>query len=391
MSDFTMSPTHASNHGTRINALAGTRPSRVGQHSGEPIVGMVSVVLIFHNEAAYIEQAIRSVRDQTYTHWELLLVDDGSTDQSPDLARSAAAADRQRIRYLTHAGHANCGMSTSRNLGLDNARGEYVAFLDGDDVFLPERLELHVSILQQFPAVAMVQSDHIRWLSHDPANGAHLRDQVRPFLSVGDQLLWPPLGLRRILAVPYLAAGICNITVRRHVALEVGGFVDAFSSLYEDQAFVARVTLHHPVYILQAYQACYRHHPASATRQVANAGSAGARAQDRYSRAYFDWLIQLLEHHPESADHELLAMARARRAALNPTLRRRLKKRLSATALTLLKASLPTSWFVALQDLGRSYDVWGGARAHAALAKALTAQAKAQARIPGNQGSGDKP
>jgi len=354
-----------------------------GQALPEPVHGLVSVIVIFHNEQAYLRQAIGSVCAQTYEHWELLLVDDGSHDQSTAYARSACAGDQQRIRYLTHPNRANRGMSVSRNLGLAQARGEFIAFVDGDDVFLPNRLEHHVNILRQFPAMAMVQSDHIRWRSHALANGGaggdYLHDQVRPFLSVGDQVLWPPLALQRILAVPYLAAGICNITVRRRIALQVGGFVDAFSSLYEDQAFIARISLEHPVYVLQAYQACYRHHRASATRKVSNAGKAGRLAQDQYSREYFDWLIRLLETRPIRDNSELLAMARARRTALQPTLWRRLGRTLSAHGLGLLEKALPTPWFAALQDLGRRHDGWNGARAYAGLARTLTERAKAGA------------
>lgn len=346
---------------------------------------MVSVILIFHNEAAYLEEAICSVRNQTYEHWELLLIDDGSTDESPQLARTAMAQDQKRIRCLAHAGHANRGMSASRNLGLAEARGEYIAFLDGDDVFLPKRLEQHVAILQHFPCVAMVQSDHIRWRSYANLDGRSFKDPVRPFRSVGDQLLWPPQALKLILVIPYLSAGICNITVRRTIAQRIGGFVDAFSCLYEDQAFFARVSLSHPVYFLQAYLACYRHHPASAIRRIADAGISGQQALDTYSRAYFNWLIDLLENNPGPDTSELLEIARSRLSALTPTAQRRVKNILAGTAKTLMSTALPLSWFASLQELARAYQAWLSSRAYAALARDLTTQARAQACPPENK------
>ena len=75
-----------------------------------------------------------------FDDWELILVDDGSTDASTAMAKAWAASDPARIRYIEHDGHENLGMSASRNLGVAVARGRYVAFLDCDDVWLPSAL-----------------------------------------------------------------------------------------------------------------------------------------------------------------------------------------------------------------------------------------------------------
>src|SRR5688500_15389988 len=128
----------------------------------------VSVIIIFLDVERYLGEAIDSVLQQTYTDWELLLVDDGSKDGSSALARQYAAQRPSQIRYLDHPGHANLGMSASRNLGIEHARGEYVAFLDADDVYLPERLSKHMRVLDTHPEVAMVQSDLIFWYSWQP-------------------------------------------------------------------------------------------------------------------------------------------------------------------------------------------------------------------------------
>src|SRR5512147_1824882 len=101
---------------------------------------LVSGVIIFWNAERFLQEAIESVLAQTYPSWELLLVDDGSTDGASEIARSYAARHPERIRYLEHPGHRNRGMSASRNLGLQQSRGALVAFLDSDDVWLPEKL-----------------------------------------------------------------------------------------------------------------------------------------------------------------------------------------------------------------------------------------------------------
>src|SRR5690242_13625262 len=90
----------------------------------------VSVITIFLNGEQFLDQAIESVICQTFTDWELLLVDDGSTDGSTKIAKDYAARHPERIRYFEHPGHINRGMSAARNVGIANARGEYLAFID---------------------------------------------------------------------------------------------------------------------------------------------------------------------------------------------------------------------------------------------------------------------
>ena len=112
--------------------------------SSEPLV---SIVVIFLDAEAFIEEAIESVLAQTYRHWELVLVDDGSSDGGSEIARRYAASHADRIRYIEHDRHQNRGMSASRNAGIREARGEYIAFLDADDVWFAEKLEHQVAIL----------------------------------------------------------------------------------------------------------------------------------------------------------------------------------------------------------------------------------------------------
>jgi glycosyltransferase involved in cell wall biosynthesis len=95
---------------------------------------LISVIIIFLNSEEFIQEAIESVFAQTYNNWELLLVDDGSTDGSTNIALQYAEQHGERVRYLEHNNRQNRGMSASRNLGIREAKGEYIAFLDADDV-----------------------------------------------------------------------------------------------------------------------------------------------------------------------------------------------------------------------------------------------------------------
>src|SRR5262249_43659184 len=117
---------------------------------------LVTVIVIFLDEARFIREAIDSVFAQTHQQWELLLVDDGSRDQSSGIARSIADQHPEKIWYLEHAGHQNLGMSASRNLGIRHAKGKYIAFLDADDVWWPVKLEQQLAILRAYPSAEMV-------------------------------------------------------------------------------------------------------------------------------------------------------------------------------------------------------------------------------------------
>lgn len=101
----------------------------------------VSVVIPLYQTEMYIEQAIRSVLDQTFTDFEVLVIDDGSSDRGPDIARSF---DDPRINVITQE---NRGLAGARNSGIRHASCEYVALLDADDLWEPRKLERHVEQL----------------------------------------------------------------------------------------------------------------------------------------------------------------------------------------------------------------------------------------------------
>src|ERR1017187_1513137 len=114
--------------------------------------GLISVVVPTYNRAYCIARAIDSVREQTYSNWEVLLVDDGSVDDTAELIASRYGDD-PRIRYMHQA---NAGGTAARNKGIRASRGDYVAFLDSDDVWRPWKLEVQLACFRFFPNVGMV-------------------------------------------------------------------------------------------------------------------------------------------------------------------------------------------------------------------------------------------
>lgn len=111
---------------------------------------LVSVVMPVRNGAAFLGQTLESVRLQTYPHWELLLLDDGSTDATVEVARAFGDA-----RLVVHRNDGHRGLAHTRNRGLALARGAYVANLDADDIALPDRFARQVAYLEAHPEVGV--------------------------------------------------------------------------------------------------------------------------------------------------------------------------------------------------------------------------------------------
>lgn len=118
----------------------------------------VSIITASYNYAHCIGEAISSVIEQTFSDWELLIVDDGSRDNSLETIRHYCALDK-RIKLLTHPGNVNRGLRETVKLGVSQAVGKYIAFLESDDKWKPENLSMKTAILEQFPEVALVDDE----------------------------------------------------------------------------------------------------------------------------------------------------------------------------------------------------------------------------------------
>jgi glycosyltransferase involved in cell wall biosynthesis len=246
---------------------------------------LVSAITIFLDGAHFLPEAIESVLAQTYPHWELLLVDDGSTDGAAGIARGYAARDPDRIRYLAHPGHRNRGMSASRNLGLRAARGEFVAFLDGDDVWLPGKLETQVATLRAHPAADMTCGATLVWHTWTGAAEDVGRDGVRLVQRGPDELVAPPELLRRYLRGEALTPATCSVLLRRSALARTGLFEPRFRGLYEDQAFFVKAYHRLGVVVTGDVLDRYRQHPGS---HSAEALRSGRYSLERPSRALTD-------------------------------------------------------------------------------------------------------
>lgn len=248
---------------------------------------LVSVIVIFLNSEQFIQEAIDSIIAQTYDNWELLLVDDGSNDRSTKIALQHAEQYPNKIVYCEHEGHQNRGMSASRNLGIRNAKGEYIAFLDADDVWLPPKLERQVAIMESQPEAAMVYGPVERWYSWTGNPEDTQRDFVAQLNVPLNTLAKPPT-----LLIPFLLRENPATTVglmRREVVESVGGYEEMFGGMYEDQAFYTKLCLKFPIFVAgESWYRWRKHSDSCCATAVSNKQYSAARSE------FLNWLEQYL-------------------------------------------------------------------------------------------------
>ena len=117
--------------------------------------GLVSIVIPTYNRAHLVVEAIASALSQTYCHHEVIVVDDGSQDDTENVIRTTFGGNA-KVRCIRQE---NRGVSAARNRAIEEARGEFIAFLDSDDSWLPGKLELQVACLRFLPAAGMIWTD----------------------------------------------------------------------------------------------------------------------------------------------------------------------------------------------------------------------------------------
>jgi glycosyltransferase involved in cell wall biosynthesis len=111
---------------------------------------LVSIIMPAYNAGDFIAEAIQSVLEQEHQHWELIIINDGSTDNTEEIVKSF---NDDRIQYYSQK---NNGVSAARNVGLDNMKGDFYAFLDADDIYTPINLSARLKVFEQRPDVDFV-------------------------------------------------------------------------------------------------------------------------------------------------------------------------------------------------------------------------------------------
>lgn len=232
--------------GDRSRALLGViRGERYWQPDPDPAsADLASVIVTCYNQARFLRHSLDSVLQQTYGRFEIVLVDDGSTDNTAAVARRYP-----RVRYVHQA---NKGLAAARNTGLRCSEGAFIVFLDADDRLLPEALETAVAALRAHPECPLVWGRH-RFIDLD---GSFLRDSESPLVR-GD--LYSALLERNVIEMH------ATVMYRRPLFDSVGVFDESLRAA-EDHELLLRVSRRFPLHGHGALVAEYRSHGTTLTR-----------------------------------------------------------------------------------------------------------------------------
>ncbi len=202
--------------------------------------GLVSVVIPNYNYARFLREAIDSVLAQTYAEIEIIVVDDGSTDDSKDILKSYG----QQIKAVFQQ---NQGVSAARNNGVNESRGEFISFLDADDLWLPAKIEKQVVRFQEDEKLGLV---HVGVVEVD-ANGDFLLERLEGLEGdVSGELL---------LIKQTILGGGSGLMVRRDVFDEVGGFDNRLSTSADWDLFY-QISSRYPIGFVPEILLKYRVH-----------------------------------------------------------------------------------------------------------------------------------
>jgi len=178
------------------------------------VLPKVCVIIPAYNRAEFIRETIDSVLNQTYKNIELIVVDDGSTDCTMEILQEY----KDRLVVLQHPGGVNKGQSAAINLGMIKSANKYVAILDSDDLFAPEKIQLQVEFLEKHPYIGLVYG-----------NGYAINERGKKIYSIYEFGHCEHSDPELVLMDCYFSLP-SNSMVRRNVLEEVGGFDEALRS-----------------------------------------------------------------------------------------------------------------------------------------------------------------
>jgi glycosyltransferase involved in cell wall biosynthesis len=225
----------------------------------------VSIIIPFFNSRKFMIETIESVFDQSFKDWELLLVNDGCTDGSDEIAINYAKKYPKKIQYFYHEGYHNRGASPSRNLGFKKSKGEFILFLDSDDVLLPESLNSNVSKLSLHPEADAIFGETLYWYSWTGRPEDRLKDYIyhpwKAYIEL-DAVIQPPRLLTLLIKFSVMPV-TCSLMLRREVLERIGSWPEDIPNVYDDQGLFVKLFMRSAVFIASRCQEKYRLHDES--------------------------------------------------------------------------------------------------------------------------------
>lgn len=253
---------------------------------------LVSVIIPFFNTRTdFMKEAIDSIFQQTYTNWEIILVNDGSTENITRFAQEYAEKYPQKISYYEHSNRKNLGIIASRRLGYSYSRGVYITFLDADDIWLPDKLTSQVTLMEQHPQTGMLYGKTLYWYSWDTSTD-HQNSDYSPELNLPiNQPLNPPTALVAYINGSSAVPCTCSVIIRRETVESSQCFRTDFPNMCEDQMFYSRIALVAPIQVSNICWDWYRQHSSSICAQSEDLNSIS-----KHYIFYLDWLASHLQN-----------------------------------------------------------------------------------------------
>lgn len=228
-----------------------------------PSTPLVTIIVPFFNQELFLQECIESVIQQSFQDWELLLINDGSTDNSPLIAQEFVNQFPDKIFLFYQPNNKNLGASSARNIGVKNAKGKYITFLDSDDVYISDAIEKELLAFKNNPEADVVCGALQFWYSWENESNKNESDFVVN-LGLETNRLYPPLSLLiHNLRANGRKPGINCIMMTHDFINSIGAFEGDFQYVSEDQVFWAKVSLNGKIYVMEKCLAKYRQHNSS--------------------------------------------------------------------------------------------------------------------------------
>jgi len=209
---------------------------------------IISVILPVYNGEKTIKETVRSVLSQTFSEFELIIINDGSADSTVDIVSSI---EDERIKVFSYP---NAGQPASRNRGIAQAQGDYIAFIDADDLWTADKLEAQYKALQDNPQAALAYS-WTDWI-----------DESGELLKRGSYITESGDVLSKLLLNDFVANG-SNPLIRRQALLDVGGFDESLSNAHDWEMWL-RLAMRYPFVAVPSPQVLYRKSTSSMSANI---------------------------------------------------------------------------------------------------------------------------
>jgi glycosyltransferase involved in cell wall biosynthesis len=211
---------------------------------------LVSIVIPCYKAELFIAETIQSIINQTYANWELIIIDDGSPDNQREIIKPFLSDVRIQYHYQN-----NAGVSAARNKGLELSKGDFIAFLDADDLFLPFNLEKKVAYLLDNNQIGLVHAI-VQDINEHSKNIDHLQIGKKGWV-LEDLLIWE----EPVIPAP------SSILMPTKVVKEIGGWNTQFQTA-ADQEFFIRVAKNYEIGMINEILTCYRELPVSMSTNI---------------------------------------------------------------------------------------------------------------------------